>query len=55
MWEKFYIGMDAETKDILCCELKDNNKGNAEVAQQMLKRLSCKVKSSRSGRAHSAA
>lgn len=46
-WRKFHIGIDAETQDILCCELTGNDKGDAEVAEQMLVKLSCKVKSAR--------
>ncbi|MGB8704746.1 MAG: IS5 family transposase [Gillisia sp.] len=35
-WRKFHIGIDAETQDILCCELTENSRGDAEVAEKML-------------------
>ncbi len=35
-WRKFHIGIDAETQDILCCELTENSKGDGEVAEKML-------------------
>ncbi|MBA2367701.1 MAG: hypothetical protein H0V82_01600 [Candidatus Protochlamydia sp.] len=35
-WRKFHIGMDAKTQDIICCELTGNDKGDAEMAEQML-------------------
>ena len=35
-WRKFHIGIDAETQDILCCELTENNEGDAEIAERML-------------------
>ncbi len=46
-WRKLHIGIDAETQDIICCELTGNNKGDAEIAEQMLGKLPCKVKSAR--------
>lgn len=46
-WRKFHVGIDAETQDILCCELTENNEGDAEVAERMLEDLPCKVKSAR--------
>lgn len=46
-WRKLHIGIDAETQDILCCELTGNNKGDAEMAEEMLDKLPCKVKSAR--------
>jgi hypothetical protein len=36
-WRKFHIGIDAETQDILCCELTENDKGDAATAEKMLK------------------
>lgn len=47
MWRKFHIGIDAATQDILCCELTGNDKGDAEVAEKMLKKLPFKLKSAR--------
>jgi hypothetical protein len=53
-WRKFHIGIDAETQDILCCELTGNNKGDAEVAERMLEKLPCQVKSARGDGAYDA-
>lgn len=53
-WRKFHIGIDAETQDIICCELTGNNKGDAEIAEQMLGKLPCKVKSARGDSAYDA-
>jgi hypothetical protein len=53
-WRKFHIGIDAETQDIVCCELTGNEKGDAEVAERMLKDLPCKVKSARGDGAYDA-
>lgn len=53
-WRKFHIGIDAETQDILCCELTENNEGDAEVAERMLEDLPCKVKSARGDGAYDA-
>jgi hypothetical protein len=53
-WRKFHIGIDAETQDILCCELTGNNKGDAEVAEHMLEELPNKVKSARGDGAYDA-
>lgn len=53
-WRKFHIGIDAETQDILCCELTDNNKGDAEIAEQMLEKLPCRLKSARGDGAYDA-
>lgn len=46
-WRKFHIGIDAETQDILCCELTGNNKGDAEVAEKMLTSMPGTIKSAR--------
>jgi hypothetical protein len=46
-WRKFHIGIDAETQDIVCCELTGNEKGDAEAAEGMLEKLPGKVKSAR--------
>ena len=46
-WRKFHIGIDAETQDIVCCELTGNEKGDAETAERMLGKLPCKIKSAR--------
>ena len=53
-WRKLHIGIDAETQDLICCELTGNNRGDAEVAEQMLDRLPCKVKSARGDGAYDA-
>ena len=53
-WRKLHIGIDAETQDIVCCELTSNNKGDAEMAEQMLEKLPCKVKSARGDGAYDA-
>ena len=53
-WRKFHIGIDAETQDILCCELTGNNKGDAEIAEKMVEKLPCKVKSARGDGAYDA-
>ncbi len=53
-WRKFHIGIDAMSQDIICCELTGNNKGDAEVAEQMLGKISCKVKSARGDGAYDA-
>lgn len=53
-WRKFHIGIDAETQDILCCELTGNNEGDAETANRMLDKLPCKVKSARGDGAYDA-
>jgi transposase len=46
-WRKFHIGIDAETQDIVCVELTENNKGDAEVAERMLDKMSNQIKSVR--------
>lgn len=38
-WRKFHVGIDAETQNILCCELTGNDEGDAEVAERMLNGL----------------
>jgi hypothetical protein len=53
-WRKFHVGVDAETQDIVCCELTGNDKGDAEVAEQMLEKLPCRVKSARGDGAYDA-
>lgn len=53
-WRKFHIGIDAETQDIICCELTGNDKGDAEIAEQMLGKLPCKLKSARGDGAYDA-
>lgn len=53
-WRKFHIGIDADTQDIVCCELTGNDKGDAEVAERMLEDLPCKVKSARGDGAYDA-
>jgi hypothetical protein len=46
-WRKFHIGIDADTQDILCCELTGNNKGDAETAEKMLNSMAGSIKSAR--------
>lgn len=46
-WRKFHIGIDAETQDILCCELTGNDTGDAEVAEKMLDNMPGTIKSAR--------
>jgi hypothetical protein len=53
-WRKFHIGIDAETQNIVCCELTGNEKGDAEVAEGMLEKLPGKVKSARGDGAYDA-
>ena len=53
-WRKLHIGIDAETQDIVCCELTGNDQGDAEVAERMLDDLPCKVKSARGDGAYDA-
>ena len=53
-WRKFHIGIDAETQDILCCELTGNNEGDAEVAEKMLEKIGGKIKSARGDGAYDA-
>ena len=53
-WRKFHIGIDAETQDIVCCKLTKNNKGDAEIAERMLKSLPCKIESARGDGAYDA-
>lgn len=53
-WRKFHIGIDADTQDILCYDLTGNNKGDAEMAERMLEKLPCKVKSARGDGAYDA-
>lgn len=53
-WRKFHIGIDAETQEILCCELTGNDKGDAEVAEKMLTGLSGNIKSARGDGAYDA-
>ncbi|MBS0622987.1 MAG: IS5 family transposase [Verrucomicrobia bacterium] len=53
-WRKFHIGIDAATQDIICCELTGNNKGDTEIAEQMLEKLPCKVRSARRDGAYDA-
>ena len=53
-WRKFHIGIDAETQDVVCCELTGNEKGDAEIAERMLENLSYKIKSARGDGAYDA-
>lgn len=46
-WRKFHIGIDAETQDILCCELTENNKGDGQTAKKMLSKMPGSIKSAR--------
>ena len=47
IWRKFHIGIDAETQDILCCDLTENNKSDASVAEKMLDKIPGTIKSAR--------
>jgi hypothetical protein len=53
-WRKFHIGIDAETQNIVCCELTDNNTGDAEVAERMLDGFKGSIKSARGDGAYDA-
>jgi len=53
-WRKFHIGIDAETQDIVCCELTGNDEGDAEVAERMLEKQPKKIKSARGDGAYDA-
>ena len=53
-WKKFHIGIDAETQEILCCALTNNNEGDAEVAEKMLDALPKTIKSARGDGAYDA-
>jgi hypothetical protein len=46
-WRKLHIGIDADTQDIVCCELTGNDEGDAEVAEKMLDRVKGSIKSFR--------
>lgn len=46
-WRKFHIGIDAETQDILCCELTGNGKGDAETAEKLLDKIPGRIRSAR--------
>jgi hypothetical protein len=46
-WRKFHVGIDAETQDILCCELTGNDEGDAEVAERMLNAIPGSIESAR--------
>lgn len=54
-WRKLHIGIDAETQEVMCCELTENSKGDAEIAERMLGNLPCKIKSARGDGAYDAA
>lgn len=47
IWRKFHVGIDAETQNILCCELTGNNGSDGKAAEKMLGRMSKEVKSAR--------
>lgn len=46
-WRKFHIGIDAETQDIVACELTERDEGDAETAVRMMKDLPGRIKSVR--------
>lgn len=46
-WRKFHIGIDAETQDIVVCELTGNDMGEGEVGARMLDKLPGKIESFR--------
>lgn len=53
-WRKFHIGMDADTQDILCCELTGNDEGDAEVAEKLLNDMPGTIRSARGDGAYDA-
>jgi hypothetical protein len=47
IWRKFHIGINAETQDIVVCELTGNDVGEASSAVRMLDKISGKIKTVR--------
>ncbi len=43
IWRKFHIAIDAETQDIVVCELTDHSTGEAEPAVRMLDKIRGKI------------
>jgi acetylornithine/succinyldiaminopimelate/putrescine aminotransferase len=46
-WRKFHIGIDANSQDILCCELTKSKEGDAQITEKMLNKMSRLIKSAR--------
>lgn len=46
-WRKLHIALDANTQDVVCCELTTNDKGDAETAEKMLNKLPNSIRSAR--------
>ena len=42
-WKKIHIGLDADTQEIILCELTDKEEGDAQVAEQLLEELNGKL------------
>ena len=53
-WRKFHVGIDAETQEIITCELTSNSEGDAATANKMLKRIPGRLKSIRGDGAYDA-
>jgi hypothetical protein len=46
-WRKLHIGIDAQTQEIVVCELTDKRGGDAKVAEKMLDKVGNKLKTVR--------
>lgn len=51
-WRKLHIGIEADTQDIVCCELTGNDEGDAEVGERMLGKMKGRIKSFRADGAY---
>ena len=47
IWRKFHVGIDAETQDVVVCELTTHSVGEAKPAARMLTRIPGKIKTVR--------
>lgn len=54
VWKKFHVGVDAETQDIVMCELTGRDEGDAVTAGKMLDRHRGRLKSVRGDGAYDA-